>query len=108
MLIILIITFILVLLITVFGFQNGMPLDVKFLFWNIHTSLIAVIFGSSLVGALIVAILAIPKLVTKHFKEKKLTKQLNQISSISSSAKTTSPPGPDTTEGSKASGEKNT
>ena len=79
----LIITFILVLLITVFGFQNGMPVDVKFLFWNLHTSLITVVFGSGIVGAAIVAILTLPKLVSKHLNEKRLTKKLNSVSKLS-------------------------
>lgn len=73
----LIITFVLVLLVTIFGLQNGMPLEVKFIFWNLKTSLIAVIFGSSLVGGLIIAILTLPKLVTKHFNEKRLAKRLD-------------------------------
>jgi uncharacterized integral membrane protein len=79
----LIITFILVLLVTVFGFQNGMPLDVKFLFWNLHTSLIAVIFGSSIIGAAIVALLTLPKLVTKHLNEKRLKKKLSGVAQLS-------------------------
>ena len=79
----LIIPFILVLLVTVFGFQNGMPLDVKFLFWNLHTSLIAVIFGSSIIGAAIVALLTLPKLVTKHLNEKRLKKKLSGVAQLS-------------------------
>ncbi len=75
----LIITFILILLITVFGFQNGAPVDVKFLFWNVHTSLIAIVFGSGIVGAAIVAFLTIPKLVSKHLNERRLTKKLNNV-----------------------------
>ncbi len=90
---ILIITFILVLIVTVFGFQNGMPLDVKFLFWKLHTSLIAVIFGSSMMGGAIVAILTLPKLVTKHMNEKRLQKKLGGVAKLSgenSSASSTS------------------
>ncbi len=87
----LIITFILILLITIFGLQNGMPVEVTFLFWNIHTSLISVIFGSSLVGAVIVAILSIPKLVTKHFSERRLARQLNGATKLSDDEKQTPP-----------------
>jgi len=79
----LILTFLLILIVTVFGLQNGMPLEVKFLFWNLKTSLIAVIFGSSLIGALIIAILTLPKLASKHLSEKRLAKKLNSISKIS-------------------------
>ena len=88
----LIITFILVLLVTIFGLQNGMPVEVKFLFWNIHTSLISIIFGSSLVGAVIVAILSVPKLVAKHFSEKRLARQLNRDTPFSDEGKQTPPP----------------
>ncbi len=90
----LIVTFILILLVTVFGLQNGMPLNVKFLFWNLHTSLITVIFGSSLIGAAIIAILTLPKLVTKHLNEKRLTKKLNSITQ--QNGKGTKPPSPQT------------
>jgi len=88
----LIITFILVLLVTIFGLQNGMPLEVKFLFWNLETSLITVIFGSTLTGGLIVAVLAVPKLITKHFREKKLTKKLGGVARLSRDSGQTSPP----------------
>ncbi len=83
MIVVLIITFILILLITIFGLQNGMPMDVKFLFWNLHTSLITVVFGSGIVGAAIVAILTLPKLVSKHLNEKRLTKKLSSVSKLS-------------------------
>lgn len=83
MIVVLIITFILILLITIFGLQNGMPVDVKFLFWNLHTSLITVVFGSGIVGAAIVAILTLPKLVSKHLNEKRLTKKLSSVSKLS-------------------------
>jgi len=88
----LIITFILVLLVTIFGLQNGMPLQVRFLFWDLNTSLIAVIFGSTLIGALIVAVLAIPKLITKHFREKKLTKKLDGVAKLSKDSGQNPPP----------------
>ena len=75
----LIITFLLILLVSIFGFQNGVPVEVNFLFWHVETSLITVIFGSSLIGALIIAILTVPKLVSKHFQTKKLSKELNRV-----------------------------
>lgn len=71
----LIITFVLILGITVFALQNGMPLEVKILTWSIKTSLIAVIFGSALIGGLIVAVFTFPIVIKKHFREKKLTKK---------------------------------
>lgn len=75
----LITTFLLILGITVFAFQNGIPLEVKFFVWGFKTSLIGVIFGSSLIGALIVAVFTFPGIIKKHFKEKQLTKQVRGL-----------------------------
>jgi len=49
----LIITFLLILGITIFAFQNGKPTDVKFLIWDYNSSLVLVILGSCLIGAAI-------------------------------------------------------
>ncbi len=72
------ITFLLILGITVFAMQNGMPLEVRFLFWGFKSSLVAVIFGSSMVGAAIMAIITVPKVVKKHLRERSLTKQVHE------------------------------
>ncbi|MDY6845005.1 MAG: LapA family protein [Thermodesulfobacteriota bacterium] len=77
--ILLLITFLLILIITIFAMQNGIPLDVKFLFWEFKSSLIAVIFGSTFIGAGIVAALTIPKLIQKHFRERNLGKQVHTL-----------------------------
>jgi len=75
----LIITFLLILGIIVTSLQNSVPLELKFLAWDLKTSLTALIFYSSLVGAAVVAILSLPKLVSKHFKVRSLTKELQRL-----------------------------
>jgi hypothetical protein len=65
--------------ITIFALQNGKPLDVKFLLWHFETSQIAVILGSALIGALIVSIFSLPILIKKHFREKRLAKQVSEL-----------------------------
>ena len=75
----LIITFLLILALIVTSLQNSVPLDLKFLVWDLKSSLTALIFYSSLVGAAVVAILSLPKLVSKHFKVKSLTKEINRL-----------------------------
>jgi len=65
--------------ITIFALQNGKPLEVKFLLWHFETSQIAVILGSVLIGAVIVSIFSLPLLIKKHFREKRLAKQLREI-----------------------------
>ena len=75
----LIITFLLILGIIVTSLQNSVPLELKLLAWDLKTSLTALIFYSSLVGAAVVAILSLPKLVSKHFKVRSLTKELQRL-----------------------------
>lgn len=65
--------------ITIFALQNGMPLEVKFLFWGFKSSLVAVIFGSSLIGSVIVAFITVPLIVKKHIKEKNLTRRCSEL-----------------------------
>ena len=75
----LILSFLMILGITIFTLQNGKPLDVNFLGWEFNTSLIAVILGSTLIGAIIVAIFSLPILTRKHFREKRLSKQVRDL-----------------------------
>lgn len=75
----LIISFLLVLGITIFALQNGMPLEVKFLVWGFKTSLVAVILGSLLVGVMIVAVFSLPVLIKRHFREKRLARQFHDL-----------------------------
>jgi len=53
----LIITFLLLLVISITAVQNSMPLDFKFFTWNFQISITALIFYSSLIGGTIVAVL---------------------------------------------------
>ena len=75
----LILSFLMILGITIFDLQNGVPLEVKFLAWGFKTSLIAVILGSALIGAIIVSIFALPLLIKRHFREKRMAKQLGEL-----------------------------
>jgi len=75
----LILSFLMILGITIFALQNGLPLEVKFLAWGFKSSLIAVILGSALIGALIVSLFSLPLLIKKHFREKRQAKQLSEL-----------------------------
>ncbi|MEA3358994.1 MAG: lipopolysaccharide assembly protein LapA domain-containing protein [Thermodesulfobacteriota bacterium] len=75
----LIVTFLLLLVIVIFGIQNTMPSEVKFIVWKFQLSLTVLIFYSSIVGAAIVAILSLPKLVSKHLKARKLSKEVTLL-----------------------------
>ena len=75
----LILSFLMILGLTVFALQNGGPLEVKFLVWGFKTSIVAVILGSVLIGAIIVSIFSLPLLIKKHFHEKRLAKQISEL-----------------------------
>ena len=75
----LIIAFLLLLGVVILGMQNSMPLEVKFLFWQLKSSSSAVIFNSSMVGGIIVAVLTVPNLVAKMLQVKRLSKKNSEL-----------------------------
>ncbi|MCX8012265.1 MAG: LapA family protein [Desulfobacterota bacterium] len=75
----LILSFLIILGITVFALQNGMLLEVNFLFWSFKTSLIAVILGSALTGVFLISLFLVPLLIKKHFREKRFNRQIMEL-----------------------------
>jgi uncharacterized integral membrane protein len=75
----LIVTFLLVLGITVFALQNDTIIAIKFFIWEYNYTQIVVILGSAVVGAAITAIMTWPQMVKKHFKARKLTRQVREL-----------------------------
>jgi uncharacterized integral membrane protein len=75
----LIITFLLLLVIIITAIQNSMPLDFKFLTWNFHISITALVFYSSLLGGAIVGVLALPKLAKKSLHVKGMDKEIHKL-----------------------------
>ncbi|RJR43336.1 MAG: LapA family protein [Desulfobacteraceae bacterium] len=72
----LIITFLILLALVITGIQNSMPLELKFVVWNLQMSLTALIFCASLFGGAIVAALTLPKLVKKSFQVRRLNREM--------------------------------
>lgn len=75
----LIITFLLLLGIIITSLQNSMPLELKFITWNLQMSYTALILYSSLIGAAIVAILALPKLARKALDVRSLNREIFKL-----------------------------
>ena len=75
----LIITFLLLLGIIITALQNSMPLELKFITWNLQMSYTALILYSSLIGAAIVAILALPKLARKALDVRSLNREIFKL-----------------------------
>ena len=75
----LILTFLLILGVTVFALQNSMLLEFTFMTWKFETSLVAVVFAFCLVGISVGMLLTLPGLIGKHFRGKKLAKVARQL-----------------------------
>ena len=75
----LIITFLLLLGIIIPSIQNIMPLELKFITWNLQTSFAALILSSALIGGAIVAVLALPKLIRKTLDVRSLNKGIYKL-----------------------------
>lgn len=75
----LIITFLLFLILIITGIQNSMPLDLKFIFWDLQMSMTALILYSSLIGGAIIAILILPKLAQKSLHVRSLNREIHKL-----------------------------
>jgi len=75
----LIITFLLLLGIIITSLQNSMPLELKFITWNLQMSSTALILYSSLIGGAIVSVLALPKLVRKSLDVRSLNREIYKL-----------------------------
>jgi uncharacterized integral membrane protein len=75
----LIITFLLLLVIIITVMQNSMPLDFKFLTWHFQKSITALISYSSLMGGVIVAVLALPKLAKNFLHARSLNTEVYKL-----------------------------
>jgi uncharacterized integral membrane protein len=75
----LIVTFLLVLGITVFALQNDTIIAIKFFIWEYNYTQVAVILGSAVVGAAIMAIMTWPQTIKQHLKTRKLSRQVREL-----------------------------
>jgi lipopolysaccharide assembly protein A len=69
----------LLLALVITSLQNSMPLELKFITWNLEMSLTALILYASLIGGAIVAILAVPKLVRKSLDARSLNREISNF-----------------------------
>ncbi len=75
----LIISFLLLLVVIVTAIQNSMPLNFKFLTWDLQMSVMALIVYSAIMGGAIVAILTLPKLGKKSLHERRMNKEIHKL-----------------------------
>jgi lipopolysaccharide assembly protein A len=75
----LIITFLLLLGLVITSLQNSMPLELKFIAWNLQMSSTALILYSALIGGAIVSVLAVPKLVRKSLDVRTMNREIHKL-----------------------------
>lgn len=73
------------LLVAAFAIQNSLPVTVSFVTWSFHTSLVIVILGAAIFGALAVMSLAVPMQVKARWD---LKKALHRQGELEAEAKT--------------------
>ncbi len=73
------VAFLFLLGLVITSLQNSMPLELKFITWNLHMSLTALILYSSLMGGAIVAVLALPKLVRKSLDVRSFRREISNL-----------------------------
>jgi uncharacterized integral membrane protein len=73
------VTFLLLLGLVIISLQNSMPLELKFITWNLQMPLTTLILYSSLIGGAIVAVLALPKLVRKSLDVRSLNRETSNL-----------------------------
>lgn len=73
------VVFLLLLGLVIISLQNSMPLELKFIAWNLQMPLTAMILYSSLMGGAIVAVLALPKLVRKLLDARSLNREISNL-----------------------------
>jgi len=75
----LILSFIFILILVLFGVQNTETLTVNFLVWKLELTFGFVVLYSALLGGAAVGILSLPKLANKHFSLKKARRELSKL-----------------------------
>ena len=73
------VAFLFLLGLVITGLQNSLPLELKFITWNLQMPLTALILYSSLLGGAIVAVLALPKLVRKSLDVRSLNREISNF-----------------------------
>jgi uncharacterized integral membrane protein len=73
------VAFLFLLGLVITSLQNSMPLELKFITWNLQMSLTALILYSSLFGGAVVAVLALPKLVRKSLDVRSLKREISNF-----------------------------
>jgi len=73
------VAFLFLLGLVIISLQNSMPLELKFITWNLQMSLTALILYSSLIGGAVVAVLALPKLVRKSLDVRSLKREISNF-----------------------------
>jgi uncharacterized integral membrane protein len=77
-----IISFLILICLVLVGAQNYAPLQLKFAWWTLETSLSAALLWASAAGAAVVAVLSLPKLSMKALQARRLRKEVRRLEGL--------------------------
>lgn len=77
-----IISFLILICLVVVGAQNDAPLQLKFAWWVLETSLSAALLWASAAGAAVVAVMSLPKLSVKALQARRLRKEVRRLEGL--------------------------
>ncbi len=80
------------LLLALFALQNGTPVAVQFLTWQVNGSLAAVVLGSAATGALAALLCGLPPLIGARWKVRALERELSALRAAPRPAGKSEPP----------------
>lgn len=78
----------------VFALQNGAPVALRFLAWQVDGSLAAVVLGSAAAGAMLVLLFGIPQVVAARWRRQALERELASARAAAGPAGSGKPPAP--------------
>jgi uncharacterized integral membrane protein len=77
-----IVSFLILCGLVVAGLQNSAPLDVRFAWWTLQLSVSTAITWSAAAGALVVALVSLPRLSVKSFQNRRLRKEVQRLEDL--------------------------
>ena len=83
----LILALIFALFVAIFAIQNNIIVSISLFFWSFQTSLVMVIIGSTLIGAVVLLLIALYVQIPMKFKLRKALKELSGLENENNSLK---------------------
>ena len=77
-----IVSFLILLCLVIAGTQNTTPLQIQFAWWTVEMSLSAALAWAAAAGAVVVALVSLPRLSVKTFQTRRLRKEVRRLEEL--------------------------